>query len=153
VFLWSPCIYIYIYILHGFNVWRLLLTYTFHCLRQFHSPILRPPSLTLCISHLPLTAVYIPSFQVLRGRPSYFLPSGFQVIIIFGNRIGYLCHIYTALKCFRVLLPCSFPVISTEKFPSSTIIFPGSKKTLCSTNTVSAYTRRTTSFTKAPSDF
>ena len=30
-------------------------------------------------------AVYIPSFLVLRGRPRFFLPSGFQLIMFFGN--------------------------------------------------------------------
>jgi hypothetical protein len=34
-----------------------------------HSPILKS---------LSFMAVYIPSFQVLRGRPCFFLPSGFQ---------------------------------------------------------------------------
>ena len=38
-------------------------------LQLFHSPILSP---------LSLMAVYIPSFQVLRGRPRFFLPSGFH---------------------------------------------------------------------------
>jgi hypothetical protein len=33
-------------------------------------------------------AVYIPSFQVLWGRPRFFFPSGFQWIIIFGSRAG-----------------------------------------------------------------
>ena len=33
-------------------------------------------------------AVYIPSFQVPLGRPRFFLPLVFQLIIIFGNRFG-----------------------------------------------------------------
>jgi len=61
------------------NVWRRLPTSTFHCLRLFHSPTRRS---------LSFMAVYIPSFQVLRGRPRFSLPSGFQLIMIFGSRVG-----------------------------------------------------------------
>jgi hypothetical protein len=59
---------------------------------------------SLCISHtqIPFThrciypilrslspiAVYIPSFRVLRGRPHFSHPPGFQLIMIFGNRVG-----------------------------------------------------------------
>jgi len=43
----------------------------FHIYRLFHSPILRS---------LSFMAVYIPSFQVLRGRPRFFVPSRFQCI-------------------------------------------------------------------------
>jgi len=48
-------IYIYIYIVLVLKVWRCLWTSIFHCLRLFHSPILK---------FLSLIAVYIPSFQV-----------------------------------------------------------------------------------------
>ena len=62
------CIYIFTY-------WavlkRLVTPSIFHCLQLFHSPIV----------FLSLIAVYIPSFQVLRGWPH------FQLITVFGNRI------------------------------------------------------------------
>jgi hypothetical protein len=38
---------------------------------------IRPPILR----SLSLMAVYIPSLQVLRGRPHFYLPSGFQLIV------------------------------------------------------------------------
>jgi hypothetical protein len=53
--------------------------FIFHCLPLFHSPIL---------GSLPFIPVYIPSFQVLRGRPRFFLPSGFHWIMIFVSRVG-----------------------------------------------------------------
>ena len=79
-------IYIYIYI---------YVTSIFHCLRLFHSPILRP---------LSLMAVIIPSFQVLWGQPHLFLPTGFHLSIIFGNRIeSILSTCPYQMSCFRVI--------------------------------------------------
>jgi hypothetical protein len=71
-------IYIYIYILRGFTF----------------ADAFRPPySIAFCCSICPFEslsfiALYISSFQVLRGRPRFFLPSGSQWIIIFGRRVG-----------------------------------------------------------------
>ena len=66
-----------------------------HCLQLFHSPILRP---------LSLMAVYIPSFQVLRGWPRFFLPTGFQLIIIFVNRVrSILSTCPYQMSCLRVI--------------------------------------------------
>jgi hypothetical protein len=91
----------------------LLTNPTFHCPRLFHSPILRP---------LSLIAVYIPSFQVLRGRPRFFLPSGFQFIIIFGNAMGpYFQHVHTKWVVFGLssnIVSCAsiFPLIHSFVF-------------------------------------
>ena len=87
-----------LYIVQFQNVWRRLPTPIFHCLRLFHSPTRRS---------LSLNAVYIPSFQVLQGRPRFFLPSGFQLIIIFGSRVG------SILSTWPHQMSC-FPVISTN---------------------------------------
>ena len=77
------------------NVWRRLPTSKFHCLRLFHSPILRP---------LSLTAVYIPSFQVIRRRSRFFLPSGFQLITNFINHVrSILSTCPYQMSCFRAL--------------------------------------------------
>ena len=55
-------------------------------------------------------SVYIPSFQVFRGRPSFFLPSGFQWTIIFGSRVGSILSTWpNQISCFRVV---SFNIIS-----------------------------------------
>ena len=70
-------------------------TSIFHCLRLFHSSTRRS---------LSLMAVYIPSFQVLRGRPRFFLPSGFQLIIIFGSRVGSILSTWPhQMSCFPVI--------------------------------------------------
>ena len=77
------------------NVWRRLPTSIFHCLPLFHSPILRS---------LSLIAVYITSFQVLRGRSRFFLLSGFQLTMIFGNRVGSILSTWPCqMSCFRVI--------------------------------------------------
>jgi hypothetical protein len=69
--------------------------FMFHCLLLFHSSILRP---------LSLMAVTTPSFRVLRGRPRFFLPSGFQLIIIFSKLIGpILSTCPYQISCFRVM--------------------------------------------------
>ena len=48
--------------------------------------------------------VYIPSFQVLYGRPCSFHPSGFQLIMIFGNRVGSILSTCPyQMSCFRVI--------------------------------------------------
>ena len=54
---------------------------------DFHIPL---PSIVpfARFRSLSVMAVYIPSFQVLRGRPRFFLPSGFQLIMIFASRAG-----------------------------------------------------------------
>ena len=89
------CTY-YIYIVRFYNVCRRLPPSTLHSLRLFHSPILRS---------LPLIAVYIPSLQVLRGRPRSFRPSGFQLIIIFVNRVGFILSTCPyQMSCFQVTL-------------------------------------------------
>ena len=68
---------------------------TFHCLLLFHSPI--PRSLS------PI-AIYIPSFQILRRRPGFFLPSRFQLIVTFGNRVrSILSTCPYQMSCFRVI--------------------------------------------------
>ena len=63
-------------------------------------------------------AVYIPSFQVLLGRPRLFLPSGFQWIIIFDRRVGSILSTWPyQISCFRVMssniISCAsiFPLI------------------------------------------
>ena len=73
-------------------------------------------------------AVYIPSFQVLRGRPRFFLPSGFQRIIIFGSRVGSIFSTWPyQISCFRVMssniscasilsLKCSFLYLFVNSF-------------------------------------
>ena len=77
-----------------FYIWRRLSTSTLHCLRLFHSPILRS---------LSFIAVYIPSFQVLRGRPRFSRPS-FLELIIFGNRVqSILSTCPHQMSCFRVM--------------------------------------------------
>jgi hypothetical protein len=49
-------------------------------------------------------AVYIPSFQVLQGWPRFFLPSGFKLIMIFGNCAGsILTTCPYQMSCFRVI--------------------------------------------------
>ena len=70
--------------------------------------------------------VYIPHFQVLRGRPRFFLPSGFQWIIIFGSRVGSILSTWPyQLSCFRVMssniISCAsiFPLIYSFVFLSS----------------------------------
>jgi len=74
---------------------RRLQTFIFHCLRLFHSPILRS---------LSFMTVYIPSFQVLRGRPRFFLPSSFQWIIIFGSGVGSILSTWPyPISCFLVM--------------------------------------------------
>jgi hypothetical protein len=78
-------------------VLRRLPTSIFHCLQLFHSPILRPLSLMAVYT-------YIPSFQVLRGRPRFFLPTGFQLIIIFGNRVRSILSTRPyQMSCFQVI--------------------------------------------------
>jgi hypothetical protein len=111
----------YIYIVRFWNLWRRLLTCMFHCLRLFNSPILRS---------LSFIAVYIPSFQVLRGRPRFFLPSGFQWIIIYGSRVGSILSTRPyQISCFRVMSPniisraSIFPLIYSFVFLSSLEIF------------------------------
>ena len=42
---------------------------------------------------LSFMAGYIPSFQVLRGRLCFFLPSGIQLIIIFSSHVGSILSI------------------------------------------------------------
>jgi len=86
----------------------------------------------LYISHLSiprslsLLAVYIPSFQVLRGRPRFSLPSGLQLNVIFGNRVGSILSTWTyQMSCFQVIssniVSCSFifPLIYSFVFLSS----------------------------------
>jgi len=77
------------------NIWRRLPTFTFHCLRLFYSPILRS---------LSFMAVYIPSSQVLLGWPRFFLPSGFQWIIIFGSRVGSILSTWPLLSKLYIFL-------------------------------------------------
>jgi len=56
------------------------------------------------LKSLSFMAVYIPSFQVLRGRPRFFLPSGFQWIAIFGSRgWSILSTLLYQKSCFRVM--------------------------------------------------
>jgi hypothetical protein len=77
LFIYTPTLHHYVTIhfkysrFHG-NVFLCLYLY------MFRSPILSP---------LSLIAIYTPSFQVLLRRPCFFLPSGFQLNIIFGNPV------------------------------------------------------------------
>jgi len=70
-------------------------------------------------------AVYIPSFQVLQGRPRFFLPSGFQLIIISGNRVGSILSTWPyQMSCFRVI-SSSITIIhlqNAEAAPSTTFV-------------------------------
>ena len=50
---------------------------------MFHSPI---------VISLSLTAVHIPSFQVFRDGLAFCFHSGFQLIMIFGSRVGSILH-------------------------------------------------------------
>ena len=97
--------YCYWVILRCTDPW--ILNFVFHCLRLFHSPILRS---------LSFMAVYIPSFQVLRGRLRCFLLPGFQWIIVLGSRVGSILSTWPyQISCSRVM---SSNIISCESiFP------------------------------------
>jgi len=88
-------IYIYIYILRCFktsgDVFRLPYSIVFDC--------------SICpFSDLSHSSLYIPSFLVLRGRHRFFLPSGFLLIIIFGNRVRSVLSTWPyQMSCFRVI--------------------------------------------------
>ena len=88
-------IYIYIYIYAVLKHLATLPTSISHSLLLFLSPILSP---------LSLTTVYIPSFQALQGRPRLFLPSGFRLIVISGNRVGSILSTRPyQMSCFQVI--------------------------------------------------
>jgi hypothetical protein len=124
--------FIYIYIYSAvLKVWRCPPTSIFHYLLLFLSPILRPLplmslSLSLSLSLYIYIYIYIyvcvciPSFQVLQGRPRFFLPSGFQLIIIFGNHIrSILSTCPYQMNCSRVTSP---NIVSSASIFSSNIL-------------------------------
>ena len=76
----QPSIYIYLFInalLTSGNAFRLPHSIAFGCSIR--------PFLDLFHSWL---YIYIPFFQFFRGRLRFLLPSGFQLIINFGDRVG-----------------------------------------------------------------
>ena len=92
----------YTYILRGFktsdDAFRLSYSIAFDC--SIH------PFLDLFHSWL---YTYIPSFQVLRGRPRFFLPSGFQWTIISGSRVGSFLSTWPyQISCFFVMSRVTF---------------------------------------------
>jgi hypothetical protein len=81
--------------------------------------------------NLSFMAVYIPSFQVLRGRPRFFFPSGLQLIMIFVVALGpFSRHDHTKWVVFALnhpisYLACSFPYENTcSIIPSLLARFP-----------------------------
>ena len=87
-----------LYILSGYktsgDAFRLPYSIAFYCsirpfLDLFHS--------WLCISHLS---------RFFRGGLVFFLPSGFQLIMIFGSRVGSILSTWPCqMSCFRVISP------------------------------------------------